>query len=80
MAYILLIRKYSQGFFFIAKLHICQVFSKINFSRNAEITLSFMIYVNHALVAIFSVTNMYFYAIHENKILAKMFWFTVTNG
>ena len=35
------------------------------------------IYVNHALVANFGVTNMSFNAIRENKILAKISGFTV---
>ena len=46
------------------------------YSRNAEITL-LLIYVYYALVANFSVANMSFNAIRENKILAKISGFTV---
>ena len=38
-----------------------------------------LICVNYALVAIFSVTNMSFNAIRENKILAKIYGFTVSH-
>ena len=36
-----------------------------------------LMYVNHALVAIFNAANMSFNAIRENKILAKVSKFTV---
>ena len=36
-----------------------------------------LILVNHALVAIFNVANMSFYALRENKILGKISGFTV---
>ena len=53
-------------------------FVKIKSSRNGEITLSFIDKVNHAIVPIFNVANMYFNAVRENRILAKISEFTVT--
>ena len=38
---------------------------------------SLLIYVNHAIVPDFNVAYMCFYAIHENKIFAKISEFTV---
>ena len=38
-----------------------------------------LIYVNHALVAIFNVANMSFNALRENKVLAEISGFTVPN-
>ena len=50
---------------------------KINRSRNGKTTLSFIDVGKSCLNGIFNVANMSFNAIRENKILSKIFEFTV---
>ena len=52
-------------------------FVKLNPREMVNSHCRFLIYVSHALVAIFNVANMSFNAIRENKILAKISEFTV---
>ena len=65
------IRKYSRGFYFRETSHM-RSFVKIKSSRNGEITLPFT-----DKVANFHFANMSFNVIHENKVLAKIYVFTV---
>ena len=52
-------------------------FVKINTLEMAKSLCRLLVYVNHAIVAIFNVANVYFNAIRENRILAKISEFTV---
>ena len=55
-------------------------FGKIKSSRNAEITLSFTDIGKSCHSRVFSVANVYFNAIRENKILVKISGLIVLNG
>ena len=52
-------------------------FVKFNPREMAILFCHLLMKVNHVIVAIFYVANMSFNAIRENKILAKIFEFTV---
>ena len=58
-----------------------EIFARVLFSNKVIMKwrnhCSLLIYVNHALFTIFSVANMSFNAIRENKILVKFFGFIV---
>ena len=67
---------FREGFTF-AKLRIYAKFHEKNPRDMPKSLCCLLILVNHALVGIFNVANISFYAIPENKILAKISAFTV---
>ena len=77
MKMILQIRKFSRGLYFRETSHM-RKFAKIKPSQNDKITLSFIDIGKSCLSReFFHITNMYFNAIRENNILAKIYEFTV---
>ena len=73
---VLKIRNCSRGFYVRETLHM-RSFVKIKSSRNGELTLLFTDICKSCLRRDFLRRNMYFNAIRENKILAKISEFTV---